>query len=186
MGKKQSQRGVSASFVLIVVALLGLIAGGGYVLWRTSQSDQQPETPQEVTPTPREIGKIKLKEPETSAPPESSRPIPTGLQIYRLSGKFNGPTIASISFDPLDAKAGQIQKITVKALDKNPIISVQAIVKVGAKRNTLDLKLIEGIQTEGTWEGTSIFPDSDINQLYEIETIAKSATGTTSVPLSWR
>lgn len=186
MSKKQSQRGVSALFVLITLILLGLIGGGGYLLWKESQS---PEVSEEETSIPREIGTGRTPSAPGETPltaPISAKPIASGRQTYLISGKFLGPTISKVTIDPQDAKAGQMQKITVEVSDTNPVMRVSVTVKLDTKSNTFDLKLVSGTATQGVWEAEAPFPNDTLFTNYTITEVAESATGRTSTTTTIR
>lgn len=188
MKKVRKNVGVASATIIIIVLLMAISLAGGAFLWDYFKGAATPSQVPQETPN-REIGELKPEEtlkPLTPTPPKNLRPIASGSQTYTLSGKFTGPTIPSVTIDPLDAKAGQMQKISVRALDTNPVNSVRVAVKLDSKTNSFDLKLVSGNTNDGIWEGTSPFPDDTLNSNYQIEVTARSATGTTIATISIR
>ena len=156
--EKGNNRGSLAVEVAILVAFVAFMAL--YAI--PNRTIDAPESPTGLLPT---------------------RPIPRGIQTYEISGKFTGPQTTKLTVDPLDAKAGQTQNVSVDVSDVNPVSSVSVIVTLDnvSKANTTDLSLSEGTDTNGVWIGSLTFPDDTLDKNYTVTVVAVSTTGTSKI-----
>ncbi len=112
-----------------------------------------------------------------------SRPLPQGIQTYSISGNFAGPQTTELTVNPIDAKTGEMQSISVKVSDTNPVTSVTVVITLDnvSKATSANLSLAEGTDLDGIWKGSVAFPDDTLNGNYTITVIAVSTTGVSSI-----
>jgi len=120
---------------------------------------------------------------EPQASPIAQRPIPQGIQTYEIVGDFTGPVITELTVDPLDAKVGQTQNLSVKVSDTIPVSSVEVTITLdnNSKANTAELQLAEGTDVNGVWGGSVEFPNDTLKLNYTVTVIAISANGTSKI-----
>lgn len=101
-------------------------------------------------------------------------PLAQGRRIYNISGGTKGgPQMTQAVIDPLDPKPSQIQTLTLKANNLKPIIEIKATVITDNEESVNSLKLIQGSNTDGVWQGSWRIKDEyDYN--YQIELVAKN------------
>ncbi len=111
------------------------------------------------------------------------RPIPQGIQTYSISGNFAGPQTTELIVDRIDAKAGEMQSVSVKVSDANPVASVTVAITLDnvSKATSANLTLTEGTNLDGIWKGSVAFPDDTLERNYTITVIAVSTTGVSSI-----
>ncbi len=124
-------------------------------------SSPTPPPPPTPTPTPRTI-----------------RPLPSGIQTYRVSyGKNNkGPKIKEAIIDPLTPKIGDTQKVTLTITSDSAITKAEIILHTDTKKTTYPLSLINGTKTDGTWEAVWNMPES-YDYSYSIRFAIHNETG---------
>ena len=114
-------------------------------------------------------------------------PIAQGKQIYNISGGTKGgPQMTQAIIDPLDPTSSQVQTLTLKVNNLKPIIEIKATVITDNKEGVNFLKLTEGSDVDGVWQGSwKISDDYDYN--YQIVLVAKNNEGTeTTTTLTFR
>jgi len=122
-------------------------------------------------------------------------PLAPGLQVYNvIVGSPRNPQISEVSFDPLDAKVGETQTITVKVKDnKNGAIVrdnfTKAIIKTDSKEVALDFKMIKaekvGLDLVTTWQGSFILEDTN-DKIYSVKINTKNIYGVDSTEVTLR
>lgn len=123
----------------------------------------------------------------TPTPLPAPRPIDHGQQIYNVStGQGSkGPSMTQIIFEPMDPKIGENQKLSVKAQNATPIISIILTLKTDHKSSTYPLQLKEGATTGGTWEASWKVEDTyDYAYVFSIE--AADAKEKSKLEYPWR
>lgn len=107
---------------------------------------------------------------------QAPAPLAQGKQTYNISrgSGSKGPDIRQVIFDPLDAKPGQNQTISVKVQNKSSVKSVSVTLKTDNKTKTYDLKLKDGTDLNGIWEGSWSAEDTHD---FEYRAIVESADG---------
>jgi len=113
---------------------------------------------------------------ENIATPAEPRiaPLAHGRQIYSISGGTKGgPQMTQAVIDPIDPQPNQIQTLTIKANNLKPIVEITAKVVTDNEENINYLKLIEGTDTNGVWQGNWQISD-EYNYNYQIVLIAKN------------
>lgn len=171
-------RGIS---LIPILVLLVLLVGGGYYYYSTQMGGVLPGVEEEretdgLIPSGENLAQV----PESVTPPTgpSPRPLPVGSHTYTVSGNFEGPNITEVTINPVNATAGSTQTITIKAQDTSPITSVTATIKLDSVEKTVELTRVSGTDTNGTWQGSTTFPEGTMNTNYTITERAVSARGT--------
>lgn len=102
-------------------------------------------------------------------------------------GSKTQPKIGQITVDPQGVHYGCEQQVTVAVSDSNgnSIASVIGEAITDNKTTNFTLSLIEGTDTNGTWQGSWVLLDS-VCEKYQLRIQAESASGTSSVTLTFR
>ena len=104
-------------------------------------------------------------------------------QTYGISGNFAGPQTTSLTVNPLEAEAGQMQSMSVRVSDPNPVTSVTVVVTLDnvSKATSANLSLFGGTNLNGIWKGSVPFPNDTQERNYTITVTAVSTTGVSSI-----
>lgn len=117
--------------------------------------------------------------PEPTATP-TPRPIPHGKKGFTVSsGKKTGPQFSRGVIDPYDPASGEKQIISVSLASTSPVSNITATVKSDHKEVSVPFVLIEGIGTDGRWEGTIVYSDTYF-YTYNVKLVAKDEAGETN------
>ena len=135
---------------------------------------------------PNESGLSNVASLTTNAPEECTRPVASGKRTYNVRTK-DEPHIGPIDIDPLDVNLGAVQIVTAKIRDTNdnPITEVSGTGYTDSSSVPFSLSLIDGSETDGTWEGSWSPQDIFCNN-YQVGITATSASGQSSVVLTFR
>lgn len=167
-------------FAIFIISLTGFIIGlicctaSIFLPGRQKQfSALKPQITTSPTPTPR-----------PSPPPA---PIAQGKQIYNVSqgSGSKGPGMRQLVVDPFDPKKGENQTMSVKVQNKKPVTIVSIILKTDTKATTYQLKLKEGKDTDGLWEGSWTTDDTH-DYVYTAVVSASDTIESAQVTLSFR
>lgn len=86
--------------------------------------------------------------------------LPSGRQIYSInSGASNIPRGTQIIADPLDARKGESQTVSLDVAYSKPIEAVNATLVMDNMSKTYPMKLTGGTGENGTWSGTWTIED---------------------------
>ena len=134
-----------------------------------------PPPPGEVTPPPGEVEAI-ICDP----------PIASGEQTYAVSTKDN-PKITQVVINPLDVQKYASSTVSVKIQETNekPITEVTGKALTDSMSFPFPLSLIDGTNTNGTWQG-SWFNEDSYCQNYMLIITATSESGQSKVELTFK
>lgn len=99
--------------------------------------------------------------PEPTKPPPA--PLATGKQTYMISGSAPGaPKITEATVDPIDPAKGKDQTWKLEVIDvgNGPVKEVTVTIFTDNGKNLHPLKLVEGTDTKGVWQGSWKIEDS--------------------------
>jgi len=143
----------------------------------------------ETTPPPEE----EVPPPEEEVPPPGEGepivcdpPLAPGAQTYAVSTKDN-PKITQVVIEPLDVNKFASQTVSVKIQETNekPITEVTGKALTDSMSFPFPLSLIDGTNTNGTWQG-SWFNEDTYCQNYMLIVTATSESGTSKVELTFK
>lgn len=142
-----------------------------------------PPPPGEVTPPPEEV---------TPPPPGEEEaivcdpPLAPGEQTYSVTTKDN-PKITQVVINPLDVNKFATSTVSVKIQETNekPITEVTGKALTDNSSFPFSLSLIDGTNTNGTWQG-SWFNQDTYCQNYMLIITATSQSGTSKVELTFK
>lgn len=80
--------------------------------------------------------------------------LPHGKQTYYIQGSHNSPQFMEAIIDPVDVRVGDNQTMTIKIRDEYSITKVEAQVETDTGIKIYKLDLVEGIDTDGIWQGS--------------------------------
>jgi hypothetical protein len=96
------------------------------------------------------------------------------------------PYITYASFDPLDIQKGETQTVAVKVENATQITSVEVTMIMDDHQEVHELQLVEGVDTDGTWQGSwQIGASSGINN-YQAKIEVQSQENTSEVTVTFR
>jgi hypothetical protein len=111
----------------------------------------------------------------------SSLPLPQGkVPFFVSSGQKSGPQFRNGFLDPYDPVPGQTQSIAIHISGQAPITDVSAILKSDTKSETYPLRLFDGTDKDGQWEGKWTVADTH-NSIYRLILNATDSTGFTNL-----
>lgn len=146
---------------------------------RQAMPQYQKETFPEVTASPDQST---VEEEPTRAP----KPIGTGRKGFTISsGKQNVPQFGKNYLDPIDPDQDSQQEIIIAAENSVPIDNVQVTIKTDNKETPVEMKLAEGTEADGIWEGSWTVDDTYLYN-YKIEVVASAANGEQKATLTLR
>jgi prepilin-type N-terminal cleavage/methylation domain-containing protein len=143
---------------------------------------EPPPPPPEEEPPPEEGP----EPPPEGEPIVCSPPLASGEQPYSVSSK-DDPKITRVIVNPFDVNKFATQTVSVLIRDTvgNSIFEVTGEAKTNTMSFPFSLELISGSETDGTWQGS--WENQDEYCLnYGLTIIAKSASGTSKVELTFR
>lgn len=160
---------------LLLVLLLVAVGGLSYYLY-TIYSTGVGRAPE-----------LSLSVPEPTVPPGITRAptpyllLPQGRQAYQIrTGSSNEPMATRIIVDPLDARKGESQTVSLEAGYTNPIESIDVTLITDNTQKTYSMTLSEGAATKGTWSSTHAIED-DHEVIYTMKFVIKYNGGKESV-----
>ncbi len=114
-------------------------------------------------------------------------PLPQGKQVYNVSrgGKSSGPNIQQVIIDPFDPKKGEMQKFWVKIGSVKEVKSATIILYADDNSVVQPLKLTQGDNKNGLWEGGMVTLNSH-DYLYRLHVTASDEKDSSRVELSFR
>ena len=123
---------------------------------------------------------------QISMPLQCQPPIPSGKKEYFVSTSQN-PQFYEMSVDPQDVAKYAYQKVIVKIRDNNqkPVNQVQGEARTDNGLAIFQFSLIDGTQTDGTWQGVWLNEDTYC-QNFTITVSAQSESGTSQITLTIR
>lgn len=136
----------------------------------------------EVTPSPEEV----ISPPEDGKAIACDPAIASGAQTYTVTTKDN-PRTTQVVIDPLDVQKNATQTASVKIQETNgkPIAQVTGEAITDSKSFDFSLSLIDGTDTNGTWQGSWLNQDTYC-QNYMLIITATSESGQSNVDLAFR
>lgn len=140
----------------------------------------------EVTLPPEEGGSGVPPPPEEGGEIVCDPPLASGEQPYSVSTKAN-PKITQVVINPLDVQKFASSTVSVKIQETNgkPITEVTGQALTDSKSFPFPFSLIEGGDTNGTWQGVWFNGDTYC-QNYMLIITATSGSGTSKVELAFR
>lgn len=154
--------------VLLLLSVVVLLAVGGALLifWKNASRPEKP-VPRPLTST--------------------LSPLAQGKQIYKIrqSEKEQGPKLKEVVVDPFDPKTGERQTMSIETSYSEPIESAKVTLKTDQGSKIYPLRLVEGTNLDGRWEGSWGTDDTHLviyDALFEVFSKNKNA----SVELSFR
>lgn len=156
--------------------------GGIASLGATLVAFEVTPSPEEVTPSPEEV----IFSPEDGKAIACDPPIASGAQTYTVTTKDN-PRTTQVVIDPLDVQKNATQTASVKIQETNgkPIAQVTGEAITDSKSIDFSLSLIDGTDTNGTWQGSWLNQDTHC-QNYMLIITATSESGQSNVDLAFR
>ena len=89
---------------------------------------------------------------------------------FSVSSKEDHPTFTKeLIADPFKVKEGEEQYFSVWAKDSSGVEKVIAVIKTDKEDKILELKLVEGTEREGRWEGSWLAKDISLSDSYSTE-----------------
>jgi len=112
-------------------------------------------------------------------------PLPQGKQTFSVSlgTSQKGPRLTEGFIDPYDPKIGETQTISISANDTKPILSVTVTMKTDNGAKEYPMKLVEGSELSGRFEGSWRVTDSH-DRIYRAVIAALSANGSSSIEIT--
>lgn len=141
--------------------ILGVILGlGGFFLllanpfgWKTIRPTLKTTTTSKPTPAAPGNGLM--------AAPTPILILPKGKQTYTVrGGDTDISRVTSVTVDPLDAKKGDKQTLTVKIASKEPVKTFNVVLNSDNGGKEYSLALASGDTSNGTWETSYTLTDS--------------------------
>jgi hypothetical protein len=155
--------------ILLITILVGSIALVIYlILHKTSSSAPDKLTLQHEKPT---------ESPTTAFTPVII--LPPGRQVYEFSNgqDVKGPKIKEVIIDPLDAKVGETQSLSIQANYPTAITSVSIELITDSQKQAYTLRKSSGKNTDGIWKTEWVLNDTTDHR-YGLRLILSSATDT--------
>jgi len=155
----------------------------------------EPPPPPPPTENGEENGEEEEEE-EEGPPPEGGWPVVCnppfpqsmrGEQTYSVSGSAANPRLTRVIINPLDVNRLACQTVTVLARDTagNNITSLQGQAFTSNTSFTFELELIDGTETNGTWQG-QWYNEDEYCSNYRLIVRAVSASGNSEAVLTFR
>ena len=112
--------------------------------------------------------------------------LPEGRQVYFIKQDPDSSRITEAVINPLKVKVGDAQEMSLKVEDnQHTVISVIAVVETDSGLENYALKLTEGTDSDGVWNGSWIVHDTHFNTYKTTSIAANSAGGLSSATLTW-
>ncbi len=109
------------------------------------------------------------------SPTPAPKPIPSGKTNFNVSGgKKAAPQFKEGTIDPYDPAQGQKQKITINLESQTPVTKVVSVISTDNQQQNIQMTLVSGDETTGTWEGSWVVDDS-YEQNYQLKLTASNA-----------
>ena len=130
---------------------------------------------------------IKYEKPKATLPPRITYPLPSGKQSWAFSrgSEVKGPKIDIATVDPLTPGKGDVQTVTITVKNDTPVTKAITTLFTDNQSLVLDLKLISGSSTDGTWAISWKISDT-YNNIYHINFDLISSSGNWSGALTFR
>lgn len=164
--KTRSLGKMKFSHLILIVLLLIFFALVGVLIYTGRPKTGVPGSISVNRPNPEiPAGLIKAPTPYLLLPP--------GKQIYSISsGAGNIPRGTQIIADPLDARKGEPQTVSLNVAYSKPIEAVDVTLIMDNMSKTYPMKLISGTGEKGAWSGTWTIED-DHEKNYAMKFIIK-------------
>ena len=126
-----------------------------------------------------------VQPPQQAQPEYKPLPLPQGKQTFSVSlgTSQKGPRLTEGFIDPYDPKIGETQTISISANDTKPILSVTVTMKTDNGAKEYPMKLVEGSELSGRFEGSWRVTDSH-DHIYRAVIAALSANGSSSIEIT--
>lgn len=123
---------------------------------------------------------------EEGEPVVCNPPLASGEQTFSVTSRDN-PKITQVVVNPLDVDKFAEQTVTVEIrdTDENPITEVTGEALTNEDSFPFTLSLIEGVETDGTWQGSWLNEDEYCDN-YMLVITAVSDSGQSRIELSFR
>ena len=118
---------------------------------------------------------------------EKSFPSERAEKFYISSGEGYPVFAKEVIVDPFKVKEGEKQIFSIWAKDPQGIEEVRATIQTDAKEEVIELKLVEGDESEGRWLG--FWATKDISARTSYSTVFQAINKKkeeTKLPLSWQ
>ncbi len=158
---------------ILLLLMVGILAGLWY--WKTSRAT----TSMRITDGGNSL---LVNIPLTPTP----IPLHPGSEIYSISlSEHAGPTIHSVTIDPLDVLRGQTMTIIADISDSSNISSVIGSLEMDSSKIDLNFMLDGGDSKKGSWKAEIVLTDS-VFYTYTLTINASSPNGDTEIKVTPR
>lgn len=158
--------------IKLILTLIG-ITGLSFGIFATRQSSLE-----------QGGGEVKLTPPTIELPEGVTEPFSSRAQRYFIRSE-SYPLFTEAILDPFDVKKGETQKVIIKIQNREPVQSVNVLLKTDNSKKTYQLTLVGGTPLDGVWRGSWGIDDTH-EKIYSATLQASATNSNSSVDLIFK